>query len=471
MNFVAVDLILLVLFVLIASVFLYAKRNNLKKEGALFLYKTSWGIKLINHLGGKYKKSLKFLSYISICTGYILMAGIIYLMGNSVYIYFTSEIAKTIKAPPIAPLIPYFPKLFGLQSFFPPFYFVYFLIAIVIVATVHEFSHGIFARRFGVRIKSTGFVFLKYFPALFGAFVEQDDEQMKKSKKFEQMSILSAGVFANVLVAILFYIILFGFFTFTFIPVGVQFDSYAYSSVNADEIASVNDILVNSYQEVISNAKEDTNVILTKDNQSYVASKEMLIAQESIKENIMLYYNSPAVTHKLQRIITEINKVRVTSFGKMQEEFENYSPGDKIIIKTTDGENEFSDEITLGEHPDKKGKPWLGIGFSDNSQGKISRKILSLVPSYKKPFVYYKPKNDFTLFAKDLLWWIFIINVLVALFNMLPLGILDGGRFFYLSILGITKSEKTATRSFKFLTFLILFLIMLLIIKWLFGFF
>ena len=37
-----------------------------------------------------------------------------------------------------------------------------------------------------------------------------------------------------------------------------------------------------------------------------------------------------------------------------------------------------------------------------------------------------------------------IINLLVALFNMLPLGFLDGGRFFYLTFLGLTGSEKVA---------------------------
>ncbi len=78
---------------------------------------------------------------------------------------FNPEIAQVIGgAPPVAPLIPYFPQLFGLSDFFPVFYAAYFVIAILIVMTVHEFSHGIFAKCYGIRIKSTGFVFFEMVP-------------------------------------------------------------------------------------------------------------------------------------------------------------------------------------------------------------------------------------------------------------------------------------------------------------------
>ncbi len=75
------------------------------------------------------------------------------------------------------------------------------------------------------------------------------------------------------------------------------------------------------------------------------------------------------------------------------------------------------------------------------------------------------------MFIKDFLWWIFIINLLVALFNMLPVGILDGGRFFYLTILGITHSEKIAKKSFKIMTQLILLSLIVIMVKWALGFF
>ena len=200
-GFEILDISLLAVLLVVLSYYLYKNRSKLNKEGILYLYKTSWGIKLINFVGKKYKKTLYVLSYVSIAIGYFLMVTIVYMFGQTVFIYLTDPaITDAIKAPPIAPVIPYFPQLFGLSEFFPAFYGIYFIVAILLVATLHEFSHGIFARRFGIKIKTTGFAFLKFFPAIFGAFVEQDEKQMTKASKFQQMAVLSAGVFANVIV-------------------------------------------------------------------------------------------------------------------------------------------------------------------------------------------------------------------------------------------------------------------------------
>ena len=78
MNFMIYDIILLVSFAIFLSIFLYTKRKKVKKEGLLLLYKTSWGIKLINYLGNKNKTVLKVLSYISVGLGYCLMGGVSY---------------------------------------------------------------------------------------------------------------------------------------------------------------------------------------------------------------------------------------------------------------------------------------------------------------------------------------------------------------------------------------------------------
>ena len=473
MNLVVYDLTFLVLFVLFSSVFLYVNRKNLVKDGPFFLYRTKWGIKLINYIGEKYKRTLKSLSYLSITLGFFLMTAMLFLIVQTVYLYLTSPIARIIKAPPIAPLIPYFPKLFGLQSFFPPFYFVYFIISILIVATVHEFSHGIFARRFGVKIKSTGFAFLKYFPALFGAFVEQDEKQMNKAKKFEQMSVLSAGVFANFLTTILFYIILFWFFTYTFTASGVVFNTYSYSIVGIQNITSVNGVLLDnpSYDNVLSLINETGWNKVKAGKRDYVITKKVLLKQQKNNKAIFLYDDAPAVNTNLEKTISEINGVKIDSIGKLSSELMRYSPGDKVDVKVLDENGSSNFEIVLGENPGKKGSPWLGVGFYDSSKGGILGKIIGFFPSYTKPHVYYKPKNDLSLFLKDLLWWIVIINLLVALFNMMPLGVLDGGRFFYLTILGLTGSEKIAKRAFSFVTYFILFLFVVLMVKWFVGLF
>ncbi|MEK6846831.1 MAG: site-2 protease family protein, partial [Nanoarchaeota archaeon] len=70
-----------------------------------------------------------------------------------------------------------------------------------------------------------------------------------------------------------------------------------------------------------------------------------------------------------------------------------------------------------------------------------------------------------------LLWWIVMINVLVALMNMLPVAILDGGRFFYLTIAGITKSDEWGKKIYSWMTWFILILISVMMAKWLINLF
>ena len=219
MSFIFYDIIFLVLFIVFFSYFLHSRKKNLKREGLLILYRTTWGIKLIDRIGKKFTKTLYVLSYISITIGYILMVGIIYLIGKIVYIYATRpDIVRAIKIPPLLPLVPYIDKLVPNLGL-PSFYFTYFIIVIAIIAITHEMAHGILMRRYNIKIKSTGFAFFPWFlPIIPAAFVEQDEKSMNKSSRFHQMAVLSAGTFANVLTAVLFFLVIFVFFLFAFTP-------------------------------------------------------------------------------------------------------------------------------------------------------------------------------------------------------------------------------------------------------------
>ena len=168
MSLIIYDIAFLVLFVVFVSIFLYRNKKNLQRQGLLYLYRAEWGIKLINKVGKKYKKTLDFLSYVSIGVGYLLMIGMLYLVGKIIYIYVAfPNIVRAIKIPPITPLIPYLPQIFKLD-FLPPLYFTYWIVIIAIIAITHEFAHGIFAALNKVRIKKTGFGF---FPTLLINFI------------------------------------------------------------------------------------------------------------------------------------------------------------------------------------------------------------------------------------------------------------------------------------------------------------
>jgi membrane-associated protease RseP (regulator of RpoE activity) len=167
------------------------------------------------------------------------------------------------------PLVPYLPQAFKL-NFLPPFYFTYWIIILAVVAIFHEFAHGILMRRYGVKIKSTGFGFFPFFlPIFLAAFVEQDEKSMKKKKPFEQMAILSAGTFANVLIGIFFFLIMVLFFVLSFSSAGVVFTDYSYTAIPIAGISSINNFSVNNlnYEKITSLLDKDLNYI--NYNESY----------------------------------------------------------------------------------------------------------------------------------------------------------------------------------------------------------
>ena len=469
MSFLAYDLIFLAIFLVFFSVFLYTRKHNLKREGLLFLYRTKWGIKIIDSIGKKYKKTLSVLSYVCILSGYLLMAGAIYLIYNVIKIYvFSPAIVRAIKVPPIIPLVPYLPQVFRLE-FLPPFYFTYWIVIIAVIAITHEMAHGILMRLYNVKIKSTGFAFFPwFFPVFPAAFVEQDEKSMNKSTKFHQLAILSAGTFANVVTAALFLVILFGFFSLAFAPSGVVFDTYATSTIPVAAISLINGITLNngSYQSIIDNANEVGFSELTVGDTTYLVTKSMLENQEDNEGLILAYNDAPAIRANLSSIITEINGIEVNSIMVLQEELVKYAPGDNITIQTKGTDGFLETEITLGENPLKPGAAWVGIGFYSRETNSLVRKIVNKL-TFKDPNVYYEPKVDgISIFFYNLLWWVVIISISVALVNMLPVGLFDGGKFFYLTVLGITGSKKFAERAFKFTTWFFLASLLALMIFW-----
>jgi membrane-associated protease RseP (regulator of RpoE activity) len=58
----------------------------------------------------------------------------------------------------------------------------------------------------------------------------------------------------------------------------------------------------------------------------------------------------------------------------------------------------------------------------------------------------------------------------VALANMMPAWIFDGGRFFYISVFAIVKKEKITKVIFKISNYIILAVFLLLMILWAYAF-
>lgn len=467
MSFVLYDLTFLVLFTLVVVLFLYTHRKNLKRQGILYLYRTNIGLKIIETTSKKYAKILKPLQYVIIGCGYVLMAVMIYLLVTLVRLYTSNAVVRETKIPPILPLIPYLPDLFKVE-FLPPFYFTYWIVIIGVVAIVHEFGHGILARFNKITVHSTGFGFLGPFLA---AFVEPDDKQMQKSSKFVQLAILGAGTFANVLMTILFGLVMWGFFALSFAPVGVNFNAYGTSPVDLSAITSVNGLLVETPQDLGIFSTNESLQRIHADGRNYLIYGTVLAkAAEGAIPTIMAYDDAPAINAQFKGPIISIDGTPTRSIEELRSVLAGFSPGNTIIVETAEDGVRESVRFTLA---DRNGSAYLGVGFVEPPKGKVLGVVFSVVSSIKDPFVYYEPTygGDFVWFIYDLLWWMVIINISVALMNMLPVGIFDGGRFFYLTIWGITGKEKVGRYAFAIATYAILAIFVWMTLRWVFVFF
>jgi membrane-associated protease RseP (regulator of RpoE activity) len=475
MSFVYYDIGFLIIASILGILFLYKRRKNLNREmGIFYLYRTQLGVRFIERFSKKYAKLLSSLKYIIIGAGYILMAFIIYTFAKTAYIYIRFPIVgELFDSPPVFPVVPYFPTLFGVENIFPPFYFTYFLIAFVVVATFHEFAHGIYAKLYKINIKSTGVVFLG--PLLAGAFVEQDDKQMEKAKKTDQLAVLAAGVFANTILTILFFLIWWLLFSVTFVPAGATFTTYSNSIVDVGSIESIGgteinggliDAIDDAETELTIQDGEEINLAKLRANGTdyYFQADSLKQQLEMEAEQVIVYNNFPAINQEVKGTIIGINDNRIRTYNDLAEVMPQFSPGDEIKL-TTDYQGEVLEyDIVLAEDPDVEGRAVIGIGNDMFSSMQIEERFAF----FRSPFTKYDYESDILYFIYYMVFWIFLLNLAVAIFNMLPLLIFDGGRFFYLTIWGITKSEKAARKAYKWMGILILASILLLLATWVF---
>ena len=89
----------------------------------------------------------------------------------------------------------------------------------------------------------------------------------------------------------------------------------------------------------------------------------------------------------------------------------------------------------------------------------------------KEEYLQYESWIKVFQWFQLLLIWLFIINIGIGLFNLLPLGPVDGGRMFYVAALAIFKKEDKAAKALSVVSILCLALIVINMIPWLTKFF
>ena len=380
MNWNIISLLLFYGFILLIY---YKYKEKFTVESKVFImYKSQLGVSLMDRIAKKFPRFFKYLAYLSVLTGFAGMGFILYFIVKETVKF----LAVPGSAPPLSPVLP------GIEiPGAPVLSFWHWIIALFIVAVVHEFSHGIYARLYGIKVKSSGFAFLG---PILAAFVEPDDKQMASKPKFQQLAVLSAGPFSNILCGILFLLAL----SFVLTPV----INYTFQA---------DGLMVSGFIE------------------NYPMSKS----------GIMLPF-----------LVTGINDAIVTDVDSFVAATNKFKPGDTVKVKTDKGDY----DVQLASNPDEPSRGFLGItGFKQKYNIRESLSFLGKIPNA-------------LLWINLLFVWLFIISIGIGLFNLLPLGPVDGGKMFLVGITGLIKNESKAKRIFLAVTYFLLLLILINLLPW-----
>ena len=186
-----------ILFYVVIVLLVYLNRKKFDIEAKVIaLYRTKVGLKFIDKFVKGKEELIKILGLCGIGIGYIGMLAVFYLILRILYDAILEPFV--FKASPVLPGLP----IAGTGLQFP---LVIGWLSLLIIIVIHEASHGIVAKAFKQKIKSTGVAF---FGPLLGAFVEIDEEKLQKQPDHVQYSVFAAGPNSNIITSILFLLIL-----------------------------------------------------------------------------------------------------------------------------------------------------------------------------------------------------------------------------------------------------------------------
>jgi membrane-associated protease RseP (regulator of RpoE activity) len=396
---ISLFIILYALIIIILQKKGFLQKYNISFYGPALLLRTKKGIGFLSKIA-RINRFWRAFGSFGIFFCFIMMILMIYLLvlNISTVVNFSSEQIEALPGIEFGLVIP------GVNPLLPLEYFAYIIIALIIAVIVHEFSHGILTFAHNLKVKSLGILYL-IIPL--GAFCEPDESELRKTKIKNRMCVYAAGPTSNFTLAFVMLLLFSGFF-----------------------MASVQPI-------------EGVHVL-------YVVP------------------NSPAEEVEIEKgmVITSLNNTSVKSINDFLSVIQNTSVNQTIFISYISGNTKITRSIKLASQAEFSGnishqnKSFLGVGFNQYIYGYINalKKPFTfafpdgVILLYSLPFfsylVGYNPivapftqgysitgvlgflPPDFFWIIVNLLYWIFWLNLVVALFNVLPMIPLDGGFLF-----------------------------------------
>lgn len=248
--------------------------------------------------------------------------GVVVAYGAMIFITWTlvSTLPTVFETPAVSIVIPGV-EMPGSSIYIP---FFYGLIALATVLIVHEFSHGIQAVGEKIPIKSIGLLLFIILP---GAFVEPDEEELKKAKRTSRLRVYAAGSVANITLALIAILLL------SLVSTGIP-HYFEEDGIEIDRIVG-----------------------------------------GSPSEGIL----------KEGMVLEAIDNQKINDSSSYADLISSYSPGDNVTVQTDQG----SYSVTLDKNPNNESRGFFGIqaqkhfALVDNSLGPIPWILFELLELFQ----------------------------------------------------------------------------------------
>lgn len=144
-------------------------------------------------------------------------------------------------------------------------------------------------------------------------------------------------------------------------------------------------------------------------------------------------------------VFNSIDNINVTDSMLFLRTMLSLKPNQTVVLGSVEGKTYF---VLTIDHPDVKGIGYFGVNLNSiKNERRVKEGYGQIAPAY--------------YWFKGLFKWLFILNFLIGLANLLPLGIVDGGRMLQVALHNIMKDKKKANKVWGFIT--VLFVLLLVV--------
>lgn len=441
----------MLVFIAILIAVLYKDRKNIERQSVLLLRRTQKGKKGITSMGRRFPRFWKGLGAVGVVFGFAMSIYIVYMLAELI----AANILTGTKIPGLSFVLP----APGAETVIVPgailVPFWYWIIAIGLLVIVHEGLHGIMSAAQYVKLKAMGWGVFIIIPM---AFVEPDEEQLKKKSAWTQLRVFAAGSFANFLLAGL-CLVLIASMSGLFYPAGVTYtgvmEGYpAYHANLTGTITGIDNYVIEDISDLRASLDEiGENQTITVKTASEAGRNEFVLTttrEPDYPFNPDLFflllagheYTGPGT------IDFFMGTGDPQSWTEVKEEIEMWTwVRDNTPLLKEKAEDRISwleSEIEFHEPPG-----FIGIA-SVSTLMNVNQGLESW--------------GELIFFIQGLLFWVFLINFGVGAANLLPIGPLDGGRMW--TIVAQRYSKKNWKRIMAIVSYATLALLIINFAFW-----